>query len=57
VLGDRLGLREKPITTLINNIKKKEPLLIDLIRCSRMPVDMKKKAGLMVSERIKALGF
>ncbi len=57
VLGDRLGLREKPVTTLINNIRKKEPLLIDLIHCSLMPADMKKKAGLMVSERIKTLGF
>ena len=57
MLGIRLGLRKKPVTTLINHIRKKEPLLMDLVRCSYMPEDMKKKTGLIISERIKALGF
>ncbi|MCD4720397.1 MAG: HipA domain-containing protein [Desulfobacula sp.] len=56
-LGNRLGLREKPVTTFINTVKKKESMLIDLINCSSMPDDMKKKASLMISERIKTLGL
>jgi serine/threonine-protein kinase HipA len=57
ILGNRLGLREKPVTTLINTMKKKGPLLMDLIKCSAMPEKMKEKAGVIISERIKALGI
>lgn len=57
ILGSRLGLREKPITTLINTMIKKRTLLIDLIKCSVMPEKMKEKAGVIISERIKALGI
>ena len=56
-LGNRLGLREKPVTTFLNTVRKKESMLIDLISHSSMPDDMKKEAGLMVYERIKALGL
>jgi len=31
--------------------------MIDLIRCSAMPEKMKEKAGVIISERIKALGI
>ncbi len=57
ILGHKLGLLEKPVTTCINTMRKKGPLLIDLIQCSSMPEDMKEKAGVMVFERIKALGI
>ena len=56
-LGNKLGLREKPVATFISNVRKKESLLVDLVSCSCMPLEMKKKAGLMISERIKALGL
>ncbi|MDA3790345.1 MAG: HipA domain-containing protein, partial [Desulfobacula sp.] len=57
VLGNKLGLRAKPVTTFIKTVREKELLLIDLVNCSSMPDGMKKKAGLTISERIKALGL
>jgi len=57
VFGKTLGLREKPVTTFINTVRKKESLLVDLVSCSSMPDAMKNKAGLMISQRMKALGF
>lgn len=57
ILGAKLGLREKPVTTFINKVIKKESMLIDLIKRSSMPKAMKEKAGLTIVERIKALSF
>ncbi len=56
ILGDRLGLRQKPVTTFIKNVRNKKTALIDLINRSYMPENMKKKAGSMILERVKALG-
>jgi hypothetical protein len=38
-------------------LREKELVLIDLINCSSIPDAMKQKTGLMISERIKVLGF
>lgn len=57
ILGNRLGLRKKPVTTFLDTVRKKKSMLIDLINCSSMPEDMKSKAGSIILERIKALNF
>jgi serine/threonine-protein kinase HipA len=56
-LGNKLGLRAKPVTTFINTVREKESVLVDLVSCSSMPDAMKKKAGLTISQRMKALGL
>jgi len=55
-LGNRLGLREKPVDACIREFIKKKPFLIDLIKRSAMPDDMKSKAEYIVLDRLKALG-
>lgn len=57
ILGSGLGLREKPITSFINTVIKKGPLLINLVNRSYMPEEMKEKAGSIISERVTALGI
>jgi serine/threonine-protein kinase HipA len=55
IFGQKLGLRENLITKFMKTVRKKEPIIMDFINCSKMPVEMKSKAGSIISERMKAL--
>lgn len=54
-LGKRLGIDDVQTSGFLHHVMSSEEMLIALIRRSYMPMEMKKKACAMVSERIKAL--
>ncbi len=57
IFGQKLGLRENLITQFMKTVREKEPIIMDFINCSKMPVKMKSKAESIISERMKALSF
>ncbi|RLD79715.1 MAG: hypothetical protein DRJ10_08415 [Bacteroidetes bacterium] len=55
VLGDRVGLRKPVIKSILENYFNKENDVIDIIKNSFMPDEMKDTATSLIKDRIKAL--
>lgn len=55
ILGERAGLRRPVIKKIFDNYYDKENNIIEIIKNSFMPIEMKEKAISLVKNRIKAL--